>query len=191
MSDTIQVLADIPRLNAAAADATRSPCSARTARSATRELNGNAERAAALLVALAVQPGQRVAWLGRSHELFFELLFGAALARACLAPINSRLAIPEIAFILDDSSAELFFVTQDFFAAAEAVVAQISRPIRLIAIDGVRPGFEDYAALRDTAPSTPAAHAAGRRRRAAALHLRHHRSAQGSAALQRQHGRVP
>jgi 2-keto-4-pentenoate hydratase len=52
--------------------------------------------------AAGVEPGDRIAWLGRSTEAFFEIFFGAAKARVCLAPINSRLAAPEIAFILKE-----------------------------------------------------------------------------------------
>ena len=152
MTTVFPVLADIPRHNAGTRpDAVALQCEDRVL--TYGELDRRSARAGAMFVALGVEPGARVAWLGRSHEAFFELLFGACRARACLAPINNRLAIPEIAFILDDSSASLFFVTEDFFAAAEAVVAQIERPIRLIAVDGARPRFEDYAALRDAAPA--------------------------------------
>ncbi|THD62563.1 long-chain-fatty-acid--CoA ligase [Phenylobacterium sp.] len=146
----IEGLADIPRINAAARpEAVAILCEDR--RLTYGELHRRSRRTAALLMTLGAQPGQRVAWLGRSHEAFFELLFGAAEARACLAPINSRLAIPEIAFILDDSTADLFFVTGDFLAAAQAVLAQVDRPIRLIAVDGAGAGLDDYATLRDAA----------------------------------------
>ena len=49
---------------------------------------------------LQVRKGDRVAWLGRPSEAWYEIFFGVAKARACFAPINSRLAIPEIAFIV-------------------------------------------------------------------------------------------
>ena len=110
MTDAIKVLADIPRLNAAARpDAVAIQCEDRVL--TYGELARNSDRAAAMLAGLGVAPDHRVAWLGRSHEAFFELLFAAAKVRGCFTPINSRLAIPEIAFILDDSSADLFFVT--------------------------------------------------------------------------------
>ncbi|MET0271749.1 MAG: long-chain-fatty-acid--CoA ligase [Phenylobacterium sp.] len=115
------------------------------------ELETRSTRCAGLLAELGVQPGDRVAWLGRSCDTFFEIFFGAAKARACLAPINSRLAVPEIAFILKDSAANVFFVTPEYFACAETVVADAGRPIRLVAVNGERPGFESYAARRDAA----------------------------------------
>ncbi len=155
MSETIEVLADISRLKACVRpEAVAMRCDDRNL--TYGDLDRHSRQVAAMLAELGVQPNQRIAWLGRSHEAFFEILFGAANARACLAPINTRLAIPEIAFILGDSSADLFFVTEDYFSAAEAVVAQIDRPIRLIAVDGMRPGFEDYVGLRDAAPEAAA-----------------------------------
>src|SRR4051794_35355452 len=71
------------------------------------ELEIRSSTAAAMLTDLGVEPGERVAWLGRSCGQFYEIMFGAAKARACLAPVNSRLAIPEIAFIVQDSAARL------------------------------------------------------------------------------------
>jgi acyl-CoA synthetase (AMP-forming)/AMP-acid ligase II len=115
------------------------------------ELETRSTRCAGLLAELGVQPGDRVAWLGRSCDTFFEIFFGAAKARACLAPINSRLAVPEIAFILKDSAANVFFVTPEYFACAETVIADAGRPIRLVAVNGERAGFESYTARRDAA----------------------------------------
>ncbi len=150
MSPTIRVLSDIPRLHAAErGGAIAVQCA--DGRLTYGELDAYSRKAAALLIAAGVQPGQRVAWLGRSHETFFELLFGACLARGCFTPINSRLAIGEIAFILDDSSADLIFVTHDFLAATQAATAQISRPIRIFTVDALAPGFDHYPTLRDSA----------------------------------------
>lgn len=155
MTETFSILSDVSRRNAAVRpDAVAIQCEDRLL--TYGELERRSTRAAAMLAEMGVEPGRRIAWLGRSSEVFFELLFGAAKARACLAPINNRLAIPEIAFILEDSGAEIFFVTEDFFAAAETVAAQVSRPIRLVGVDGFRTGFEPYAALRDNAqPRAP------------------------------------
>jgi acyl-CoA synthetase (AMP-forming)/AMP-acid ligase II len=152
MSDEIRVLADIPRVQAKLfGERTAVELEGRALSYA--ELAARADKVAGLLQAAGVKPGDRIGWLGRSHEAFFEIFFGAALARACLAPINARLAIPEIAFILKDSAADLFFVTPEFFAAAEQVVAQIDRPIRLIGVGAGQGPFERFEALRDAAPA--------------------------------------
>jgi acyl-CoA synthetase (AMP-forming)/AMP-acid ligase II len=156
MTAELNLLSDIPALHAATrGDQVAIDCEGRSLTYA--ELDRRAGQAAGLLAQAGVKPGDRIAWLGRSHEAFFEIFFGAARVRACMASINSRLAIPEIAFILGDSSADLFFVTPSFFDAARAVVARLERPIRLIGVGGDAEGFERYETLRDTAPPAPAA----------------------------------
>jgi acyl-CoA synthetase (AMP-forming)/AMP-acid ligase II len=151
MSPAPRLLADIPSVYAAQRGGhVAVQCEGRTLTYA--ELDRRAGQVAGLLAAAGAKPGDRIAWLGRSHEAFFEIFFGAAKARVCLAPINARLAVPEIAFILQDSGADLFFVTPEFFAAAQAVVGLVDRPIRLIGLRETREGFENYETMRDTAP---------------------------------------
>ncbi|WP_337186663.1 long-chain-fatty-acid--CoA ligase [Phenylobacterium sp.] len=117
------------------------------------ELDRRSGQAAGLLQQAGVKPGDRVAWLGRPSEAWYEIFFGVAKARACFAPINSRLAVPEVAFILKDSGADVFFVTPEFFDFAGEVLAGMDRPIRTIAVGGEHPVFQAYHALRDAAPA--------------------------------------
>jgi acyl-CoA synthetase (AMP-forming)/AMP-acid ligase II len=150
--DAIKLLSDIPTVHAATrGDHVAVEFEGRSLTYAELELRSN--QVAGLLQAAGVEAGDRVAWLGRASEAWYELFFGAAKARAALAPINSRLAPPEIAFILGDSGADLFFVSPEFFACAETVVAQIDRPIRVIAVGGAHAGFDSFEALRDSAPA--------------------------------------
>src|SRR3569623_2902768 len=159
MSQTIEFLADIPRVHAAErGERIAVQCEGRTLTYAL--LDRRAGQVAGLLAQAGVKRGDRIAWLGRSHEAFFEIFFGAARARVCLAPINARLAVPEIAFILQDSGADLYFVPPEFFAAARLVVGQVNRPIRLIGVGEPCEGFDSYEALRDA--SAPPALAAPR-----------------------------
>jgi acyl-CoA synthetase (AMP-forming)/AMP-acid ligase II len=151
----IETLAEIPGLHGRDhADAIALQCDGRTV--TYGDLERRSDAAADMLAALGVAPGGRVAWLGSSHEAFFEILFGAAKARACLVPINSRLAIPELAFVLDDSSASVLFVTADHLATAKAVLVEIARWIELIVVGDARSPFADYEALREAAPPAPA-----------------------------------
>ena len=117
------------------------------------ELDRRSAQVAGLLQREGVAPGDRVAWLGRASEAWYEIFFGAARARACFAPINTRLAPPEIAFILKDSGADLFFVSPEFFAVVEQILPDIGRPVRVIAVGGAHPIFASYATLRDSAPT--------------------------------------
>src|SRR5437764_1886653 len=143
MGQSIDILSDLPRVHAAErGDKVAVQCEGRTLTYA--ELDRRAAQVAGLLAEAGAKPGDRIAWLGRSHEAFFEIVFGAAKARVCLAPINARLAVPEIAFILQDSGADLFFVTPEFFAAAQSVVSLVDRPIRLIGVRETCDGLDSY-----------------------------------------------
>ncbi|MBN4683621.1 AMP-binding protein, partial [Pandoraea nosoerga] len=64
------------------------------------ELDRLASRCANALIDAGVKPGDRVGVLAKGNDDFFVLWLGCAKARACLTPVNWRLAPPEIAFIL-------------------------------------------------------------------------------------------
>src|SRR5689334_18904057 len=149
-AETITYLADVPRVHAARrGNHVAVECEGR--KLTYGELDRRAKQVAGLLAEAGVKPGDRIGWLGRSTEAFFEVFFGAALSRVCLAAMSNHLAIPEIAFILQDSGADLFFVTPTFFDAARQVVTQVDRPIRLIAVGGDCEGFDSFEELRDAA----------------------------------------
>jgi fatty-acyl-CoA synthase len=72
-----------------------------------------ADRSAALsnaLRKLGVQRGDRVAYLGPNHPSYFEVLFGATALGAIVVPVNTRLAPPELAYVLEDSGATTIVV---------------------------------------------------------------------------------
>ena len=98
-----------------------------------------------------VLPQDRVAMLAKNSHLFYELWFGAMKARACLAPVNFRLAAPEIAYILKDSGAKILLVGADFLELAEKAVADLNPRPRIIALDGPHGDWIDYRAWRDSA----------------------------------------
>jgi acyl-CoA synthetase (AMP-forming)/AMP-acid ligase II len=150
--DPIELLVDIPRVQAAERSADVAVmCEGRTL--TYGQLEARSDAVAGMLQGLGVKPGDRVAWLGRASEAWYEIFFGAAKARACFAPINSRLAVPEIAFILGDSDADVLFVSPEFFTTATAAAAQVDRPLKLIAVTDEDPAFQSYGELRDAAPS--------------------------------------
>ena len=72
-----------------------------------RELAGRAEAAAATLAARGVRRGDRVAFLGENQPGLVEVLFGSAMLGAVFVPLNTRLAVPELAHIVSDSGLAL------------------------------------------------------------------------------------
>jgi fatty-acyl-CoA synthase len=63
--------------------------------------------AAQALRDLGVRRGDRVAYLGPNHPHFVRALFGTAQLGAIFVPLNTRLAEPELRFILDDCGAKV------------------------------------------------------------------------------------
>jgi fatty-acyl-CoA synthase len=68
-----------------------------------RQLHERATRVAHVLTGLGVSSGDRVAYLGPNEPAFLETLFGTGLAGGIFVPLNTRLAPPELAYILADS----------------------------------------------------------------------------------------
>ncbi|MGE4430387.1 MAG: fatty acid--CoA ligase [Sphingobium sp.] len=62
------------------------------------------------LIAMGIAPGDRIAYLGKNSDFYFEIWLGAARAGVVLVPVNWRLAPPEVAYILDDCQPKLVIV---------------------------------------------------------------------------------
>ncbi|MDI1297231.1 MAG: fatty acid--CoA ligase [bacterium] len=77
-------------------------------------LNANANRVANGLMAAGIAAGERVAFLGKNSDLYFEYWLGAAKAGVVLVPVNWRLAIPEVAYILADCAPRMILVDPEF-----------------------------------------------------------------------------
>jgi acyl-CoA synthetase (AMP-forming)/AMP-acid ligase II len=139
----IRGLADIPAAQAAAlSDAAAIVFEGRTTSYAM--LERRSAQVARALIASGVAPGARVSVLTKNHDRWYELFFGCTRARACLAPINARLAPSEIGFIVGDAAPAILFVAEDFFEIALAAVGNLARRPRLLALYGEHSEFERY-----------------------------------------------
>ena len=148
----ITCLADIPRAQAAVrGDAEAVRFEGQAISFAT--LDADADAVAAALVAGGVVAGDRVGVLAKNHARWYALFFGTARVRACLAPVNARLAAAEIAYILADSEPAVLFVGAELFDTALAAVADLPRPPRLVALHGAHPRFAPFEAWLGTATS--------------------------------------
>lgn len=58
------------------------------------EFDIKTNRVANALIALGVKPRERIAYLGKNSDIYFELLLGAMKANVVMAPVNWRLAGP-------------------------------------------------------------------------------------------------
>jgi len=154
--EAIRTLADIPAAQARKrGEAVAVKFGARETSFA--ELDAASNRVANALLAAGVVPGDRVSALTKNHDGWYPLFFGTARARACLAPVNCRLAAGEIAFILGDAAPKLLFVGEDFFDLALAAVADLTDPPQLVALYGAHPAFESLEVwLGEASAAAPA-----------------------------------
>ncbi|GHF19260.1 acyl-CoA synthetase [Pseudolysinimonas yzui] len=113
-----------------------------------RELADRAARWAAVLTARGIGRGERIAFLGENQPAFVEVLFGAARVGVVFVPVNTRLAAPEVAYILADSGARL--LVHDDRSSAVATEAAGDLPRIVVGADA-----DAALAAVEPAPETP------------------------------------
>ncbi len=117
------------------------------------EFDAGSNRAAQALAALGVTKGDRIAYLGKNHHLYFEAFVGASKIGAVMTPVNWRLAPPEVAYILDNCEAETVIVAEGFGEVLSKIRDKCPRIKTVIGMDealtegdGV---IADYRSWRD------------------------------------------
>lgn len=112
------------------------------------EFDRHTARVAYGLLAEGVKRGSRISYLGKNSDRYFEILFGAARIGAVLAPVNWRLAEPEVVYITNDAEAEVLFVDGHCLPLVERIEGQLPTVRKIVAMD---PGsrWEDYQTWRD------------------------------------------
>jgi fatty-acyl-CoA synthase len=103
-----------------------------------RELASRVARASAWLTRMGVGPGERVALALPNVSPYLELHFACALLGAIDVPLNSRLAVPELAHILGDARPAL--VVAD--AEHRTKIAAAGGPGALAALDDYEAAVE-------------------------------------------------
>ena len=117
------------------------------------EFDIKTNRVANALVALGVKPGERIAYIGKNSDFYFELLLGAMKAGVVMAPVNWRLAGPEVAFIVDDCKAPVLFTGPEFITQVRNIKAQLPSVRHVITTEGGAPEWQDFTAWRDAQSS--------------------------------------
>jgi fatty-acyl-CoA synthase len=113
------------------------------------QLDERANRVAQGLIAAGCGPGARVGYIGKNVDRYFEVLLGAVKAKAAIVGVNWRLAVPEIAYILNDAGCEIIFVGKDFYSTIEKVLIECPKLKAVIAMDGGHELWSDYEGWRD------------------------------------------
>ena len=123
-------------------------------RASFAELERRTAQAAMLFRQLGVEPGDRIAWLGKNAKLYFELFYAAGRYGAVMVPIGWRLAVPEVAFILEDTGAKVLFTDAGFDEAAAAACASLDRTPQVVGCKDARAAI-DAARPAEFAPAAP------------------------------------
>ena len=142
LSKPIQTIAEIPRRYAVSApDAIALSFEGRE--TSYRALDELSNQVANGLVATGVRSASRIAILDKNSDIFFQILLGAAKARAVLVPINARLAPPEIAYAINDAQTEVLFVGEQFVEIISAIRDQLDTVRQIIVLNSIYPKWRD------------------------------------------------
>ncbi|WP_439815501.1 fatty acid--CoA ligase [Zavarzinia sp. CC-PAN008] len=101
------------------------------------------------LAALGVGPQDRVAWLDKNSDRFFEAYLGMAKAGAVMVSINWRLAVPEIAFILRDCGAKALVIGHDFAGLVPQLREQAADLAHVLVLGGADDTYEAWVAAQE------------------------------------------
>jgi len=104
------------------------------------------------LLAAGVKKGDRIAYVGKNSDHYFELLIGAAKVGAVTLPIGWRLAPAEMAYIIADGEGPLVFAGPEVMGAVSRALESLDNAPRLIAMEAE--GTAGFAGWRDSHPDT-------------------------------------
>ncbi|MFJ9062221.1 long-chain-fatty-acid--CoA ligase [Streptomyces sp. NPDC102409] len=117
-------------------------------------LHRASNRTAHALTAAGLSAGDRVAYLGRENEHYYDLVLGCAKTGVVLVPINWRLTADEVDHILRDSGARTVFAQGEFLPAVERVREGLPLLREVIRFDGSGHRAEGFLAWKGNAPDT-------------------------------------
>jgi acyl-CoA synthetase (AMP-forming)/AMP-acid ligase II len=116
-----------------------------------RELDTGANQVANALSAAGIQPGDRVGFLGKGTDEFFELMFGVAKAGAVLVPVQWRLALAEVEQTLRDAAVRCLFLDTEQLDKLEALRGVIAADTSIVVMEQGGAGLPRYRDWRNSA----------------------------------------
>jgi fatty-acyl-CoA synthase len=108
------------------------------------ELAERVNRLVGALGELGVRRADRVAYLGANHPAFLETMFATAALGAVFVPLNTRLAAPELGYMLDDSGSSVLVWAPEMGGIVGALGDRPTLRHRIALAD---PGDAGYEAL--------------------------------------------
>lgn len=110
------------------------------------ELRARILRLAGALRVEGLREGDRIAFLDKNHPACLETTFAASLLGAAHAVVNFRLSPEELAYVIDDSTAEILVVGEEFAGSVDAIRSELPRLRRLVVLGGDQDEYESLVA---------------------------------------------
>lgn len=99
------------------------------------QLDERTNRIAQALLADGVTKGDRVAYVGRNSDRYFELLFGSAKVGAVVVPVSWRLTSQEITYIVHNCGARLVFADDTTSESIASIAAELPAVKGIVAME--------------------------------------------------------
>ena len=109
------------------------------------EFDARTSRIAQALLAEGLTKGDKVAYVGKNSDEYFELFFGCQKAGVVIVPIGWRLAPPEVQYIADDCHAKLLFVGPELADCAARIEGELPHLKRVVAMETASHGWPAFA----------------------------------------------
>jgi long-chain acyl-CoA synthetase len=109
------------------------------------------------LSTLGVKKGDRVAFLMFNSYHYLELMYGVMARGGILVPLNNRLSVEEISFILNDATAEVLYIHKEFLSIVSELKRNVKSLRHIILADDIQEigemdGILQYEELLATLP---------------------------------------
>ncbi|MEO1045186.1 MAG: fatty acid--CoA ligase [Pseudomonadota bacterium] len=117
----------------------------------------NSNVLAKALLGSGLEPGDRIAWLGKNRAVYAVLMIAASRAGLTVAPIGWRLALPEICYILQDTGAKWLLCEPDFADIANQAKEQCAALEAIVCTHGCQHAgsLSEWIAAQPQADSLP------------------------------------
>lgn len=113
------------------------------------ECGDRVARYAGAMQELGLQAGDRISMLALNSDVYLEYYMGTYWAGGVVNPLNTRLALPELAFMINDCGSRILIIDANFVDAANGLRAQCPQLESVILLgDGPAPeGMLSYEVL--------------------------------------------